>query len=112
MAQEGNFFQPELTLAELSINLMLTKCPQHYPQVTIMLLFRFGIDQNIIDEHHKKLVKVLHKDLIHEIHEVSRGIGQPKRHHRVLIVTIPSLKCGLWNIRFSNLQLMITRSKV
>jgi hypothetical protein len=40
-----------------------------------MLFLGLRIDQDVIDEDHNKLVKELHKYLIHEIHEVGRGIG-------------------------------------
>src|SRR4051812_40899233 len=77
-----------------------------------MLFLRSGINQNIIDEHHNKLVEILHEDLIDEVHEIGRGISQSKGHHGVLVMTIPTPECVLWNIRFSDLQLKITRSKI
>jgi hypothetical protein len=40
-----------------------------------VLLLGLGIDQDVIDEDHHKFVKELHEYLIHEIHEIGRGIG-------------------------------------
>jgi hypothetical protein len=29
-----------------------------------------GINQNVVDEYHDKLIKILHEHLVHQIHEV------------------------------------------
>jgi hypothetical protein len=43
-----------------------------------MFFLIFGIDRNIIDEHHYESVKLRHEYGFHEIHEVSGGIGEAK----------------------------------
>jgi hypothetical protein len=40
-----------------------------------MLFFRLGVDKNVINEDNNILIQKLHENLIHEIHEISRGIG-------------------------------------
>jgi hypothetical protein len=40
-----------------------------------MLLFRLGINKDVIDEDNDKLIQKLHEYLIHEIHEIGGGIG-------------------------------------
>jgi hypothetical protein len=37
--------------------------------------FTLRIDKNIVDEHHDKSVQILHKHLIHQIHEIGWCIG-------------------------------------
>ena len=44
---------------------MLSQLLQHKPQMLLMLFFILGVDQDIIDEHHDKLIQVLHKDFVH-----------------------------------------------
>jgi hypothetical protein len=50
--------------------------------MALMLFSILGIDQNIINENHDKLVQFHHEYGVHQIHEVSRGIGQFERHDR------------------------------
>ena len=40
---------------------------------------------SIIYKYHHKFVQLEHKHRIHQIHEVCGGIGQSKRHNKVLI---------------------------
>ena len=41
----------------------------------LVLFLRLREHKNVINEDNNKLVQILHKDFIHEIHEVSWGIG-------------------------------------
>src|ERR1041385_6212906 len=77
-----------------------------------MILFILGVDQDIIYEYHNKLVQKLHEYLVHHTHEVCRGIGQTKRHDCILIKSISGGVSGLGYILFSNLQLVVPRSKI
>jgi hypothetical protein len=40
-----------------------------------VLFLGLRIDQDIVNEDHHKLVEKLHEHLIHEIHEIGKGIG-------------------------------------
>src|SRR3954466_12395183 len=77
-----------------------------------MFFFPFGINQNVIDENNDKLIQEVHKNLIHEVHEIRGGIGLSKRHDCILIQSISGGKCSLWDILCTNLELMITSSKI
>src|SRR3954463_10996776 len=77
-----------------------------------MLFLHLREDKNVINEDNDKLVQIFHEDLIHEIHEVSWGIGQSKGHDCALIQTISGYKCRLRNILGSDLQLVVPRSEV
>jgi hypothetical protein len=43
-----------------------------------MLFFTSLVDQYVIDEHHDKLVQILHEDLVHHVHKVGWCISQSK----------------------------------
>jgi hypothetical protein len=44
MTKKRNFLQPECTLAELGIELMVTKSLQNNPNMWLMLFFTLGVD--------------------------------------------------------------------
>jgi hypothetical protein len=77
-----------------------------------MLFLGLGIDQDVVNEHHHKFVKELHEYLIHEIHEIVRGIGQAKGHYGVLEQAVASGEGGLGNVGLSDLQLMISSAEI
>jgi hypothetical protein len=74
--------------------------------------FALGVNQYIIDEHYDELVQVFHKVLIHQIHKVGWAFNQSKIHHRLLVWVIPQSEGRLWNVTFSCLQLILSRSKI
>jgi hypothetical protein len=77
-----------------------------------MFSFALGVNKYTIDEHYNELVQILHKVLVHQIHIVGRGFSQSKRHHRILIQTIPQNEGSLQNVTFSYLQLILSRSNI
>jgi hypothetical protein len=72
----------------------------------------FGIDENIIDKDHDEFIELRHEHGVHEVHEVSWGICETKRHYQELIKTITSGESGFRNVTRSNLDSVITRTKV
>jgi hypothetical protein len=81
MTQELNFGQPKLTLAKLCIQLMITQSLKHSAEMLFMLFLTLRKHQDVVNEDHNKLVQLFHENRVHQVHEVSRGIGQTKRHH-------------------------------
>jgi hypothetical protein len=77
-----------------------------------VLFLGLGIDQDVVDKYHHKLVKELHEYLIYEIHEIGRGIGQTKGHDGVLEQAVASGEGGLGNVGLSDLQLMISSAEI
>jgi hypothetical protein len=77
-----------------------------------VFFFIHGVDQYIIGEHHNKLVQILYKNRVHQIHIVGGCISQSKRHHSILIQTIPRDESSLSYVTVSDRQLMISRSKI
>jgi hypothetical protein len=112
VTQELNFDQPELALTELRMQLMITQSLKHNAEMLLMLFLTFRKDQDVIYEDHNKLVELFHENRVHQVHEVSGGVGQTKRHHQILIKTISGGESSLWDIFFMDLDLMIARMKV
>jgi hypothetical protein len=112
MSQKWNFLQPECTLAELGIELMVTKSLQNNSNVLLMLFFILGVDQDIVNEYHDKLVQFWHEYRVHQIHKMCRSIGEFKRHNQILIQPIPGAECSLRSIFRTDLNLMITQTEM
>jgi hypothetical protein len=64
---------------------MITHSLKHNAKMLFMLFLTLRKEQDVINEDHEKLVHLFHENWLHQVHEVSRGIGQTKRHHQILI---------------------------
>jgi hypothetical protein len=80
--------------------------------MTLMLFGILGIDQNVINENHDKLLQFYHEYGVHQIHDVSGGIDQSKRRNQIFIKTISGRESHLRDIFFTDLDLIITRLKI
>jgi hypothetical protein len=78
MSKKRDFLQPESTLAEFGIELMVPKPLQNNVKMSRILFFTLGIDQDVINEDHDKLVQLWHEYGVHQVHEMCRSIGEPK----------------------------------
>jgi hypothetical protein len=58
MPKKWNLFQPECTLAKIDIQLGVTKSLQNNLKLLLMIFFSLGVDQDIINEYHHKLVQL------------------------------------------------------
>jgi hypothetical protein len=65
MSKKWNLLQPECTLAELGIKLMVTKLLQNKSKMLLMLFFILGVDQDVVNEYHDKLVQLRHEYGVH-----------------------------------------------
>lgn len=77
-----------------------------------MLFFGLGVYQDILNEHHQKLVEVLHEDLVHDVHEIGRGIGKSEGHHIVAEQTIAGCEVCLEDVRLADLQLVVSGPQI
>src|SRR5690242_1401601 len=50
-------------------------------------------DQNVIQINDHKLIKILTKDIIHQVLEDCRGVRETKGHNNILEMTISSTEC-------------------
>jgi hypothetical protein len=78
MSEKWNFLQSESTFAKLGIELMVSKSLQNNSEMLHMLIFTLGIDQDVVNEEHEKLVQLWHEYRVHQIHEMCRSIGESK----------------------------------
>jgi hypothetical protein len=64
--------------AKFGIELMVPKSLQKNAEMTCMLFFTLGIDQDVVNEDHDKLVQLRHEYRVHQVHEMCRSIGESK----------------------------------
>ena len=81
-------------------------------QVLLMFFLALRVYQYVINEYNDKEIQIWLKNPVHQAHESSRGIRNPKRHYKELIMPISSPKSSLGHIRCPYFQLMITGSQV
>jgi hypothetical protein len=62
MTQEWYFFGPELALAELGVQLMLSQTLKYNSEVIFMIFHTLRLYQNVINEHHDELVQLRHEN--------------------------------------------------
>ena len=56
MTQEWNYLQPEVTLAEFGLKLVLSQTLKYYVKMMSMFFLILGVDQDIINKDHDELV--------------------------------------------------------
>jgi hypothetical protein len=112
MPKKRNLLQPECTLAKFGVELVVMKSLQYNPKMLLMFFFSPGVGQNVINEYHDKLIQLRHEHGIHQVHEMYRSIGESKRHNQILIQPVPGGECGSRNVLRTDLDLMITRTKI
>jgi hypothetical protein len=65
MPNKWNLGQPECTLAEVGIELVFTQPLQDNPKMSLMFLLIFGVDRDVVNEYHEKLIQLWQKHGIH-----------------------------------------------
>jgi hypothetical protein len=85
MSKKKNFLQSENTLAKFGIVLMVPESLQNNSEMSGMLFFTLGIDQDVVNECHGKLVQLQHEYGVHQVHEMCRSVGESKRYNQILI---------------------------
>ena len=91
---------------------MVSKGAQNNLQVFCMLFFSLGVNQDVIYEHHDKLVEVFHEHLVHEVHKIGWCISQSEGHHSVLKKSITGGESGLGNVGLPNFELVVTSPEI
>ena len=112
MSEESHLLEPNLTFAEFGIQLMIAKPLQNCAKMFLMFVLAFGVNEDVINEHHHKLVQEIHKHLIHHMHEEGRGVGETKGHNYIFVKTVSSGERGLRNIFLLNLEFVISRPQI
>jgi hypothetical protein len=57
---------------------MLTESLQDNLKMFLMFFLILGVDQDVINEYHDKLVQLKHEHGVHQVHEMCRSIGEYK----------------------------------
>jgi hypothetical protein len=91
---------------------MISQTLKDNSEVFGMFFLVFGVDEDIIDKDHYEFVELHHKHGVHEVPEVGWGISETKGHYQELVKTITSEESGFRNVTRSNINLMITKTKV
>jgi hypothetical protein len=112
MSKKGNFLQPESTLGEFGIELMVPKSLQNNSEMSHMLFFTLGIDKDVINQYQDKLVQLWHEYGVHQVHDMCKSIGESKRHNQILTQAIPGGEGSLMNVFQADLDLVITRTEI
>jgi hypothetical protein len=77
ISEKGNFLQLESTLAEFDKELIVPKSLQNNAEMSRMLFFTLGIDQDVVNEDHDKFVQLRHEYGVHQVYEMCRSIVSP-----------------------------------
>jgi hypothetical protein len=107
LAKKWYFLQPERTLAELGIKLMVAKSLQDNMKVLLMLFIILEVDQDVVNKDHDKLVQLRHEYRVRQVQEMCRSIGESKQHNQ-----IPSGESSLRGVFQTDLDLMVTRTEI
>jgi hypothetical protein len=78
MSKRRNFLQSESTLAKFGVKLMVLKSLQNNTEMPQMLFFTLGIDQDVVNEDHDKLVQLRDENRVYQVHEMCRNIAESK----------------------------------
>ena len=77
-----------------------------------MLLFSFGVNQDVVEVTNNKAVEEGLKNRGHETREGSGGVGETKRHDSELISAVTCFEGGLMDVVGVDAALMVTRVEV
>jgi hypothetical protein len=77
-------------------------------KMLLMLFFILGVDQDVVNEDHNKLVQLWHEYGVHQVHEMCRSIDESKRHNQILLQPIPGREGSFWDVFRTDLDLIVT----
>ena len=75
------------------------------------MLFILGENQDIVEIHQDKFIGLGVEYEVHHARECWRGICKPERHDSVFIRTKAHSECCLWDIFFTNANLVIPHTE-
>jgi hypothetical protein len=87
---------------------MVSKSLQNISEMLRLLLFTLGIDQDVVNEDHDKLVQLWHEYGVHQVHEMCRSISESKRYNQILVQPVPGGEGSLRDIFQTDIDLMTT----
>ena len=66
----------------------------------LMFFLILGIDKDNVDKDEDELVEIWFA--VHEVHEDRWCVGQSEWHNQKLVMAIPGLEGGFWDVFFLN----------
>jgi hypothetical protein len=91
---------------------MVSKLLQNNVEMPHMLFFILGVDKDVVNEDHDKLVQLQHKYGVHQVHEMCWSNGESKRHNQILVQPVPGGEGSLRSVFWTDLDLMVTQTKI
>ena len=71
---------------------------QYFPQVLSVLLDIGKINQDVVQKDKDESVQVVTQEIVHHVHELRGGVGQPKGHYKIFVESPSCLECCLVNV--------------
>ncbi len=78
----------------------------------VLFDFTFGVDEDVIEIHYHKNVKLLCQDLINVALKRDRGVGQSKRYNLVLEIAIAGPEGCFLFVAFPDLHLIVSIGQI
>ncbi|KAJ0616414.1 hypothetical protein HanRHA438_Chr02g0088741 [Helianthus annuus] len=112
MSKKLDFSKPKFTLRKFGIKFLLMQKFENTTKVFLMVSLALRVDKDVVNKGDDEFIQIRLADTIHEIHECGWCIGEPKRHHQELVMSITSPKRCLVYVFLLDLQLVIARPQV
>ena len=91
---------------------MLLEASENFLDMTSVFFLGVGVDEYVIKVHQYTNIKQVTKDVIHEVLESSRCIGESKRHYTPLEGAVASLESCFPFIALLNSDQMVSMPEV
>ena len=97
----------EETLISAGIEVMLLEALENFSDMVSVFFLRVGVDEYVIKVHQYTNIKQVAEDIIHEVLESSRCIGESERHYMPFEGAVASLESCLPFIALSDSDQMV-----
>ena len=71
----------EETLIGAGVEMMLLEASENFSDMVLAFFFGVGVDEYVIEVHQYTNIEQVAKDVIHEVLESGRCVGESKRHN-------------------------------
>ena len=102
----------DVTFGRLGVQPLFPQALKQLPQMSNMIFHRSGIDEYVIQEDQYKLVQEVLQEVIHKVHKLRRGVGDPKRDNQTLVEPVASFERCLWYVLLPHWHLPISQFQV
>lgn len=92
--------------------MMISELPENVSDMGPVKFEGFGVYQDVIEIDNDEYVNILMEDIVDEVLEGSRSVGQTEWHHQILIASVSGSEGGLPFIAFSDADEVVGTSEV